>query len=198
MTNVSKFKNVVLSILRLLTPQDLERMTATAKGLEYTENIEPIEVVGGGTIEFAASDFKNTSAKPTPTNSSVASDKKKPYVREERKKYEAPVDNVVPLNSKSGSALEAIGIHSSKTVQEEETRRKQEEDWDKPTETEFVLIERDRLRESEEKLTKQNGLELYRKSTNMKLFSVSFKDENGNDKTKTQSPYGILVNKKQA
>ncbi len=180
-------------------------MTVAAKDEE--ESIQ--QVVGGDTIQFEASDFAPPSQENSaqvPPHKMMNNEKslKKDFVKEGRPQPKAPPkeksnkENIVPFPKKGGSALEAIGIHSAATIQEEEAKRKQEEEWDKPTETEFVLIERDRLRGSEEKLTKQSGLELYRKSTNMKLFSVSYKDENGNDKTKMQSPYGILVNKKQA
>ena len=66
------------------------------------------------------------------------------------------------------------------------------------SETDFILCERVKFKDNEDKLSKQNGLASYQKSTDMALFRVTVTDSKGKERSHLTSSQGVLVNKKQA
>lgn len=168
-------KSTILSVLGLITPQDLKLLTdasrhkvavlkkaAGAEGMFWEEEDEVASRPEGRVLEF-------------PTKDGVSA--------REFSQQENP--------------LEAIGVLSSE--KQSQLRKEAQEAYDKskPDEFDFVLVERDRFRESEERIFKQNGLASYRRNSDLRLYRVTVTDTEGKEKTRITGTQGILVDKKQ-
>ena len=172
------FKSVIMTILGLLTPQDLKYLTQESreKGAVYKQ------AAGGETWLW---------------------DESKPS--KEARVLEFPQPKDLPAPSISGrefvaneSPLEAIGVLSASKQAEIKKAAHEEYEKNKSNVIDIMLIERDRFRDSEEKIFKQNGLQSYSRNSDLRMYRVSVKDENGKEKTRVTSTLGVLVDKKQA
>ena len=94
--------------------------------------------------------------------------------------------------------LEAIGVLSAE--KQAELRKAAEEEYEKtkPDSLDLMLTERERFRDSEDRIYKQNGLASYRKNSDLRLYRVTVTDQQGKEKTRITSTLGVLVDKKQA
>ena len=171
-------KSIILSVLGLLTPQDLKRLTKHTKqdlrlkqvaGCEF----EPLSV---SETEFVDSEDARVLQFPSPQDSHKQTSSE--------------------FLSKS-SPLEAIGILSSEKQAEVQKAAKEAYEKSQPDTLDFILAERDRFKTSEDKIHKQVGLSCYKKNADMRLFQVVSKDSDGNKKRKVASVLGILIDKKQ-
>ncbi|MBY0517747.1 MAG: hypothetical protein K2P81_12625 [Bacteriovoracaceae bacterium] len=96
------------------------------------------------------------------------------------------------------SPLEAIGILSASKQAELKKAAHEEYEKSKPDTLDLMLTERERFRDSEEKIFKQNGLASYQKNSDLKIYRVTETDTLGKEKTRITSVTGVLVDKKQA
>jgi hypothetical protein len=173
--HLASFKSAILNILGLLTPLDLKRLT---RG-QTTELEVELKMAAGA--EFSPS---------------------RPGEWEQVKEAEARIISF-PQNSPSPNPamktgnLESVGILSAEK-QALLLREQQELEEKKKAEAEdFILMERHRFKQIEEKLHRQNGLSSYKKNTDMRLYQVVTADEEGKKKKKITSVLGVLIDKKQ-
>lgn len=169
-------KSIILSVLGLLTPQDLKRLTKHTKQ-------ELKQVVGGEFVPFSASETELVDSQdarvlqfPSPEDSH----------REANRDFSTRI-----------SSLEAIGVLSAEKQAEIQKAAKEAYEKSRPDTLDFILSERDRFKNSEDKIHKQVGLSCYKKNADMRLFQVVSKDSEGNKKRKVASVLGILIDKKQ-
>ncbi len=94
--------------------------------------------------------------------------------------------------------LAQLGVASAAENARRAKAAQDEEEMSRPTDGDFLLEERGRFRESEERIFKQNGLASYQRSSDLRLFRVTETDEKGKEKTRLTSPQGVLINRKQA
>jgi hypothetical protein len=169
-------KSIIMSVLGLLTPQDLKRITLSSEGVmqqaagaEYTPFSSPAHMneaeQGARVLDF-----------PTPEGPSSQSGRE--FLSQQ-------------------STLETIGVMSADKQAELKKAAKEAYEKSQPDTLDFILTERDRFKHSEERIHKQNGLSCYKKNADMRLFQVVSKDNQGNKKRKVASVLGILVDKKQ-
>jgi len=173
-------KSTILSVLGLITPQDLKFLTeasrqkvvalkkaAGAEGMFWEEEEE--EVAEARVLEF-----------PT--------------------RHTAPEEEGLSARefTQHESPLEAIGVLSSEKQAQLKKEAAEAYEKSKPDVFDFVLTERDRFRGSEERIFKQNGLASYRRNSDLRLYRVTVTDTEGKEKTRITGTQGILVDKKQA
>lgn len=172
------FKSVIMTILGLITPQDLKYLTEESRDKGAVLQ----QAAGGETWLWEESQPKK-----------------------EARVLEFPQQKATNKEALSGrefvaneSPLETIGVLSAE--KQAEIRKAAQEEYEKtqPDNLDFMLTERERFRDSEEKIFKQNGLQSYRRNSDLRMYRVSVKDENGKDKTRVTSTLGVLVDKKQA
>jgi len=173
-------KSMILSVLGLLTPQDLRAMT------HVTRQAAPILTKAAGAEGM--------------------------FWEEESVQEEAQVLQFPPLSTaedpdvgvtareftQGENPLEAIGVLSADKQAQLKKAAQEAYDKTKPAEYDLVLTERDRFRESEERIFKQNGLASYRKNSDLRLYRVTVTDTEGKEKTRITGTQGVLVDKKQA
>lgn len=172
------FKSVIMTILGLITPQDLKYLTEESreKGAVFQQ------AAGGETWLWDG---------PSP--------KKEARVLEFPQRKDNPQEAVSGRDFVANETpLEAIGVLSADKQAELKKLAQEEYEKSKPDDLDFMLTERDRFRDSEEKIFKQNGLQSYRRNSDLRMYRVSVKDENGKEKTRVTSTLGVLVDKKQA
>ena len=169
-------KSIIMSVLGLLTPLDLKRITSSGEAVMQ-------QAAGAEFIPFA---------KSSPSSSQD----------EEGQLLEFPTRE--EPSSQSGreflsqqSTLETIGVMSADKQAELKKAAKEAYDKSQPDTLDFILMERDRFKHSEDKIHKQNGLSCYKKNADMRLFQVVSKDNEGNKKRRVTSVLGILVDKQQ-
>lgn len=97
-----------------------------------------------------------------------------------------------------GDALSSIGVMSSQ--QQAQLKKEQEEAAasDSPGELDFVLSERDRFKEAEDKIFKQTGLASYQRNSDLRIYRVTVTGDDGKEKSKITGTQGVLVDKKQS
>lgn len=169
-------KSIIMSVLGLLTPQDLKRITFSREGVVQ-------QAAGAEFIPFAT---------PTPPASADPGAK----VLEFPSREEASSQSGREFLSQQ-STLETIGVMSADKQAELKKAAKEAYEKSQPDTLDFILMERDRFKHSEERIHKQNGLSCYQRNADMRLFQVVSKDTEGNKKRKVASVLGILVDKKQ-
>ncbi len=172
-------KSIILSVLGLLTPQDLRRLTQQTK-----KEIKLKQVAGGEFEPFISHESEYIEAHDAKV------------IHFPPPQQEPTVENGREFLSKQNS-LEAIGVLSSDKQAEIKKAAKEAYENSQPDTLDFILMERDRFKNSEEKIHKQNGLSCYKKNADMRLFQVVSKDSEGNKKRKVASVLGILIDKKQ-
>lgn len=177
-------KSVVLNILRILSPLEIEKLTLEARKLN-----EELKMAAGA------------ESVPIPSTSKHQS---------EQKEEEPEKENILPFKGKANAStepeptsqplytLENIGILPAQKAREEEGGRRQEELDQVPTMTEFILEERGKYRHTDEVLYQNSGMAFYRQSNNLKIFTVTFLDKMGKERRKVVMTKGVLVDKKQA
>lgn len=168
-------KSLVITILRLLTTNDLTRLTQTLRSAR-----QAAKKAAGAEVLVWADD-----------------DEGAPVSAPEAKVIAFPSKDV-PAERASGGGLEQLGVLSAKEQVARQKAAQEEEDRDKPSETDFLLEEREKFKESEDKIFKQNGFACYQQSSNLSLYRVTVTDDKGKEKTKLTSTQGVLVNRKQA
>lgn len=171
-------KSIILSVLGLLTPQDLKRLTKhTKQELKLKQaaggEFEPLSV---SETELVDSQDARVLHFPSPEDSH----------REASREF-----------TSRPSSLEAIGVLSAEKQAEIQKAAKEAYEKSQPDTLDFILSERDRFKTSEDKIHKQVGLSCYKKNADMRLFQVVSKDSEGNKKRKVASVLGILIDKKQ-
>lgn len=172
------FKSVIMTILGLITPQDLKYLTEESreKGAVFQQ------AAGGETWLWDESQPK-----------------KEAQILEFPQKKDSPKEVMSGREFVANETpLEAIGVLSSDKQAEIRKAAQEEYEKTKPDTLDFMLSEREKFRDSEEKIFKQNGLQSYRRNSDLRMYRVSVKDENGKDKTRVTSTLGVLVDKKQA
>lgn len=171
-------KSIILSVLGLLTPQDLKRLTKNTK-----QEIKLKQAAGGEFEPFSVDDVEQVEAAEARVLSFPSQQEHAPESGRE-------------FLSKQNS-LEAMGVLSAEKQAEIQKAAKQAYEQSQPDTLDFILSERDRFKNSEEKIHKQVGLSCYKKNADMRLFQVVSKDSEGNKKRKVASVLGILIDKKQ-
>jgi hypothetical protein len=101
-----------------------------------------------------------------------------------------------PANGRN--SLNQIGILSAAEQQAAQAAIAEAAKKSEGSETDFILGERVKFKDTEDKLSKQNGLASYQKSSDMALFRVTVTDAKGKERSQLTSSQGVLVNKKQA
>lgn len=164
-------KSLILTIFRLLTPQDLGQLTETLKSRKASHKL----AAGAELL--------------------VWDDDEREAPRQEGRVLSFPSKEPTAAGPVS---LEQIGVVSA---QEQKARLKAAEaeaEKDKPSESDFLIEEREKFKESEEKIFKQSGFACYQRSSDLSLYRVTVTDDKGKEKTRLTSTQGVLVNKKQA
>jgi hypothetical protein len=105
---------------------------------------------------------------------------------------------VLEFPSKSTNPLNQIGIQSAAEQHAAQAAILEAAKKAEGSETDFLIVERVKFKDTEDKLSKQNGLASYQKSSAMALFRVVVTDEAGKQRSQLTSSQGVLVNKKQA
>jgi len=186
--------SLVLSVLRLLTPQELKRLAHDNKsarsGLKRAAGAEllvwddevPSPVARPRLVKDPEQETNAKTARRAPLG--LADD-------------EPAAAKVLSFPS-TGNLLENIGVKSAAQERAEHAaalaRAKEEE----VSETDFLLEERDKFKDTENRLHKQCGLASYQRSSDIGLFRVVITDETGKERSKLTSSQGVLVNKKQS
>lgn len=177
-------KSFILSVLGILTPQDLKYLAEASK-----ERAPQFKKAAGGelllwedeapirTQEARVLDF------PTRREQEVA----------QSASHESAADFMV-----HESPLEAIGVLSAEKQAELKRAAAEEYEKSKPDTLDFMLTERERFKDSEEKIFKQNGLASYRRNSDLRLYRVTTTDDKGKEKVQVKSTLGVLVDKKQS
>jgi len=165
-----------MGVLGLLAPQDLKRLTQHLKS-----EIKLKQAAGGEFVPFNTEDSESSSEArilPFPVADEASSQDGREFLFKQ-------------------NSLEAVGILSADKQEEFKRAAKEAYEKSQPDTLDFILNERDRFKNSEEKIHKQNGLSCYKKNADMRLFQVVSKDSEGNKKRKVASVLGILIDKKQ-
>ena len=206
--------STIISILRVLTPSEIDR---------YTEEHSVVESVNGqvgkiasGAEGFEPSDFSSSQkfsqaqkdnqqhneveleheAKIIPINSSIEIEHKPLDIPVPVKEIELEEADGKSTNNNSNilNALESIGIEPKKTLRRKEERKRDQENAKKESTSIFILNEREKLKESQNKLAGQAAILEYKKSATQEITNSNAKD---NKKEKcSSSSSGILINKK--
>jgi len=92
------------------------------------------------------------------------------------------------------NSLASIGVLSASTIKEIEAKRRAEENKSKDSATVFLLKEREKMRQSKKRLTKQIAINMYK--TNAAQEFKEDTDEDILDENYSNDLKGILVNKK--
>ena len=92
------------------------------------------------------------------------------------------------------NSLASIGVLSASTIKEIEAKRRAEENRNKDSATVFLLKEREKMRQSKKRLTKQIAINMYK--TNAAQEFKEDTDEDILDENYSNDLKGILVNKK--
>lgn len=174
------FKSVIMTILGLITPQDLRHLTEASR-----ESSQALKLAAG------AESWAWDESVPKP----------------EARIIPFPQKDQPPANAESvpgrefaakESPLEALGVLSAEKQSELKKAAAEAYERSKPQTLDMMLSERERFRTSEDRIFKQNGLQSYRKNSDLRMFRVSVLDQQGKEKTKITSTLGVLVDKKQA
>lgn len=175
------FKSVIMSVLGLITPQDLKYLTEASREKILGKKL----AAGAEGWEWENDSIPRPEARviPFPQRGSAGPDSESIPGREFAAKE---------------SPLEALGVLPADKQAELKRAAALEYERSKPAELDLVLSERERFRSSEERIFKQNGLQSYRKNSDLRMYRVSIKDPAGKEKTKITSTLGVLVDKKQA
>lgn len=97
-----------------------------------------------------------------------------------------------------GDALGSIGVLSAQKQAQLQREQQDAQAQDTPGELDFVLAERDRFKEAEEKIFKQTGLASYQRNSDLRIYRVTVTDDEGKEKSKLTGSQGVLVDKKQS
>jgi hypothetical protein len=170
-------KSTILSVLGLLTPQDLKLLTNASR-----QKAAVLKKAAGAEGMFWDEAEEDVAAEPE--GDVLEFPRKSQQSAREFTQRESP--------------LEAIGVLSSEKQAQLKKEAHEAYEKSKPDTFDFVLVERDRFRESEEKIFKQNGLASYRRNSDLRLYRVTVTDPEGKEKTRITGTQGILVDKKQA
>jgi len=169
-------KAIVLAVFRLLTTHDLRRLTEALTGARRANR-----VVGAAELLVWEDEV-------------VIPDEKI-----EAKVLEFPKPQAAaPKETGATSTLSQMGVLSAEEQRARQKAVQEALDQEKPSETDFIIEERERFKESEEKIFKQSGFAEYQRSSNLSLYRVTVTDDKGKEKTRLTSTQGVLVNKKQA
>lgn len=171
-------KSIILSVLGLLTPQDLKQLTKQTK-----QELRLKQAAGGEFEPFSVNETEQINSRDARVI-----------------KFPSPEDShqeASPEFQSKPSPLEAMGVLSAEKQAEMQKAAKEAYDKSQPDTLDFILSERDRFKTSEDKIHKQVGLSCYKKNADMRLFQVVSKDSEGNKKRKVASVLGILIDKKQ-
>lgn len=166
-------KSLLLKIFRLITPDDLGVLAET---LEESH----LELKKAAGSELLSCDSEPHSS---PKSARVIQFPKKDHHEE----------TIVDKES-----LAEIGVLSGKEQRERKIIEEEEEKRHSPSESDLLLEEREKFKESEEKIYKRTGFACYQRSSDLSLYRVTSTDTAGKEKSRLTSSQGVLVNKKQA
>ncbi len=174
-------KSTILSVLGLISPQDLKLLTEASR-----QKIVALKKAAGAEGMFWEEESED--ARPDAR------------VIEFPTRHPAPEQEGISARefTQAESPLEAIGVLSSEKQAQLKKEAAEAYEKSKPDVFDFVLTERDRFRVSEERIFKQNGLASYRRNSDLSLYRVTVTDTEGKEKTRITGTQGILVDKKQA
>jgi hypothetical protein len=203
----------IISILRVLTPSEIERYTdsiykddVVTKVAAGAEGFEPFEKPPGGFKPRIVSDEEESDE----SMSGESGDEKS---QDDSKAKIIPISKTVkledlpiavqhlpnskdkPLNSdkkKSMNSLRDLGLKSSKELLEEQRLIQEIKNQSKDSTSVFILSEREKLRESKEKIASLMAIFEYRKSATQEII-VQDKDES---EPTIYGSTGILINTK--
>ena len=163
-------KSHILTVFRLITPQDLRHLTEALQSRKAN-----LMAAGAELLVWDKELLPKPEAKILDFNKNKSSKK-----------------------SDETLSLSEIGVLSADEQKERQKSAKEEEDKDKPSESDFLLEEREKFKETEVKMFKQNGYACYQRSSDLSLYRVTVTDDKGKEKSRLPSSQGVLVNKKQA
>lgn len=160
-------KSIILTIFRLITPDDLSGLTETQKRRALNAADSAAELV-------------------------VWDDQ--PAIQPAK---------VLPFSKQSSATVEPttlsqIGVLSAKEQKAKRNAEEAESDKEKPSESDFLLEEREKFKESEDRIFKQNGFACYQRSSDLGIYRVTVTDDKGKEKSRLTSSQGVLINRKQA
>ncbi len=179
-------KSIILSVLGLFSPHDLKRLSDGAK-----VKLPAMKQAAGGEM-LLWEDGLDEVAEPKGAKVLNFPNKSSKHDLDEHKSVAAHEFIA------EESPLEAIGILSANKQAELKRAAHEEYEKSKPDTLDLMLTERERFRDSEEKIYKQNGLASYQKNSDSKIYRVTETDTLGKEKTRITSVTGVLVDKKQA
>ncbi len=190
--------SLVLSVLRLLTPQELKRLAQDHK-VARTEN----KMAAGAELLI----WDDAPAKSPPPLKIVNPTETKQEPQERSPRHQRPpvslTDDEAPPKAQvlafptSGNPLSNIGIKSAAQERAEQEAALARAKENEVSETDFLLEEREKFKDTEDRLHKQCGLASYQRSSDLGLFRVIVVDPSGKERSQLTSSQGVLVNKKQ-
>jgi hypothetical protein len=190
--------STIISILRVLTPSEIDRYTEdqvvpenAIKIASGAEGFEPDSSSSRSHQSFRNKDEegKNLESKDyeveheaqiIPINASVKIESKPDHIP----------DNAEPREELSGLAV--VGIESKQALKDKENLRLEREDSKKESTSVFILNQRERLKRSQNKLVGQAAILEYQKSATQEMLNSNDDDED----SKVSGASGILINKK--
>ena len=101
-----------------------------------------------------------------------------------------------PTGGSKSSGLDSLGILSASQIKEQEQERLKQERNKEDSVTVFLLKERQKMRQSKQRLTEQTAIKLYQTNAAVDLHMEETVDEDG-ETLASSDMRGILVNKKQ-
>ena len=170
-------KSLLLKIFRLITPDDLGVLAET------------LEVSHLELKKAAGSELLSCDSEPHPSSKNVSKNAKVIQFPKKDDHEETIVDK---------ESLAEIGVLSGKEQRERKKVEEEEEKRHSPSESDLLLEEREKFKESEEKIYKRTGFACYQRSSDLSLYRVTSTDTAGKEKSRLTSSQGVLVNKKQA
>lgn len=170
-------KSLVLTIFRLITPVDLSHLTEALKGHKR-------QMAAG-----AESLVWDEDEVPAPPAKILSFPDKQPSSHQRQ---------AMQGSSNEPTSLSQMGVLSSHEQKARQKEAQEAAELERPSESNFLLEEREKFKDSEDKMFKQNGFASYQKSSDLSLYRVTITDDKGKEKTRLTSSQGVLVNKKQA
>ncbi len=202
--------STIMSILRVLTPSEIERYTdsiyeegqvtkiaAGAEGFEpfdhprekFTPKLVP-SVEDESDEPSSNEDTSQTKAKIIPINETIKLENIPIAIQHLPEKKDK---NLNHDKKKSMNTLRDLGLKSSKEILDEQRLIQEIKNQSKDSTSVFLLTEREKLRESKEKISSLMAIFEYRKSATQELMT---KDPEEEEEYTISGSSGILINTK--
>ena len=207
----------LMNIFRLLSPDEIDRYIVDKK----VQRVEGSMAAGGEEMEFNTEDSnlserhkeqlkKDQKAKIIPISQYQEEKEERP--KSEQHQLAELADMDLPTESEEEntdpsfvnqrvqavspkSDLESIGVLSGSTIKELEAQRMAEENSKKESATVFLLRERQKMRQSKQKLIHQQAHKQYKSNAAQEFYQQTEEDLLSDD-PQTDTSKGILVNKR--